>query len=182
MSPLVRKLMLTAHVSVAVGWFGAVAAFLALALMNLDGADGQQIGAAALAMQRLSTTVLVPLAVASLVTGVVQALRTPWGLLRHHWVVIKLLLTVFSLFALLMHLLPIHALGEAAARGVVSGDEVDQLRLQLLVDSGAALLVLLVTIALSVLKPAGVTRYGRRRQREEAAAAPRGDAGARLER
>jgi hypothetical protein len=35
------------------------------------------------------------------------------------------------------------------------------------IHSGAALLALLVTTTLSVYKPRGMTRYGRRRQREE---------------
>ena len=45
--------------------------------------------------------VIVPLAIASLLTGVVQALATPWGLFRHYWVVIKLFLTVFATLVLL---------------------------------------------------------------------------------
>jgi hypothetical protein len=39
---------------------------------------------------------LVPLAVASLLTGLVQALGTTCGLLRHYWVPFKLLINLFA--------------------------------------------------------------------------------------
>jgi hypothetical protein len=35
MTPSIRKLLLTAHITLSVGWFGAVAAFLALAIVGL---------------------------------------------------------------------------------------------------------------------------------------------------
>nr|BFE80578.1 hypothetical protein GCM10020093_031790 [Planobispora longispora] len=41
MPPRLRKLALTAHVTSSVGWLGAVAAFLVLALAGLSGQDVQ---------------------------------------------------------------------------------------------------------------------------------------------
>ena len=45
------------------------------------------------AMELAARFVIVPLAFASLLTGVIQSLGTPWGLFRHYWVLVKLLLT-----------------------------------------------------------------------------------------
>lgn len=85
MTPALRKLALTAHVVCAVGWIGAVAAFLALALAGLVSADAQAARAMYLAMDLTGWYVIVPLCLASLATGLVQALGTPWGLVRHYW-------------------------------------------------------------------------------------------------
>src|SRR5919199_21937 len=48
--------------------------------------------------------VLVPLAFASLLTGIVQSLGTTWGLFRHYWVLFKLLITVFATIVLLIYM------------------------------------------------------------------------------
>ena len=50
MSPGVRKFALTAHVTTSVGWFGAVAGFLALALAGLTSQEAQVVRGAYLAM------------------------------------------------------------------------------------------------------------------------------------
>jgi hypothetical protein len=105
MTPGLWKFGLTAHVTSSVGWLGAVAAFLALAVAGLAG-DAQMVRAAYLAMDLLARFVIVPLALASLLTGVVQSLGTPWGVLRHYWVVFKLLLTIVAVVLLLAILAP----------------------------------------------------------------------------
>ncbi|MFC4606263.1 hypothetical protein ACFO9E_00235 [Streptomyces maoxianensis] len=56
---------------------------------------------------------------------------------------------------------------DAAARAALAGGELEGMRIQLIADAAAALLVLLTAAALSVFKPRGVTRYGRRRQRDQ---------------
>src|SRR5882724_11518948 len=102
MTPRLRKFALTAHVTSSVGWFGAVAGFLALAIAGLTSHDAQMVRAAYLAMELTAWFVIVPLAFASLLTGIVQSLGTRWGLFRHWWVLAKLLLTVFATVVLLL--------------------------------------------------------------------------------
>jgi hypothetical protein len=41
MTPSIRKLLLAAHITLAVGWFGAVAAFLALARVRLTSREAE---------------------------------------------------------------------------------------------------------------------------------------------
>ena len=55
-----RKLALTAHVTSSVGWFGAVAAFLALAIVGLTSPDPPVVRAAYLAMHLVTWFVIVP--------------------------------------------------------------------------------------------------------------------------
>jgi hypothetical protein len=55
---------------------------------------------------------------------------------------------------------PISRLGRLAAETTLSGSDLSRLRIQLVADAGAAVLVLLVATTLSVYKPQGLTRYG----------------------
>src|SRR5687767_14273305 len=102
MTPRLRKLVLTAHVSSSVGWLGAVAGFLALAVAGLTSHQAETVRAAYLATELITWFVIVPLAFASLLTGLVVSLGTEWGLFRHYWVLIKLLLTIFATGLLLL--------------------------------------------------------------------------------
>ena len=167
MRPGLRKAALTAHVTTSVGWLGAVAAFLALAPVGLAGEDPQAVRGAYIAAMVVTWSVIVPLCLAALITGVTSSLGTPWGLFRHYWVTVKLALTVAATLLLLLHTQPIDALADAAAGGAALGAGLDPVRVQLVADAGAALLVLLATTALAICKPRGMTRYGRRRQQRE---------------
>ena len=85
MAPALRKLALTAHVVSSVGWLGAALVFLGLAIIGMTGQDAQTVRGTYLVMEPAAWYVLVPLAFASLSTGLVQALGTTWGLFRHYW-------------------------------------------------------------------------------------------------
>lgn len=160
MIPQVRKFALTAHVTASVGWLGSVAAFLVLAIAGLRSEDAETRRAAYLAMSLLGWYIIVPLCFASLATGLIQALGTPWGLLRHYWVIIKLLITVLSTLILIIHMRPITHMAEVAAETILASTDMRRLRVQLVVDAAAAVVALLVATTLSIYKPKGVTRYG----------------------
>jgi hypothetical protein len=86
------------------------------------------VRAAYLAMEMTGWFVIVPLSFASLLTGLVQSLGTPWGLFRHYWVLIKLLITILATILLLVHMRPTTYLAKvAAADGIVrSGSPSDE--------------------------------------------------------
>ena len=157
----IRKFALTTHVTSSVGWFGAVAAFLSLAITGLASQNAQTVRAAYLSMELTTWAVIVPLSVAALLTGIVQSVGTPWGLFRHHWVVAKLGLTVLATVILLVHTQPIGRVAAVAAERMLSSTDLRQLRIQLVADAAAALFALLVATTLSVYKPWGLTSYGR---------------------
>ena len=75
----------------------------------------QIVRACYLAMPLIAWLVIVPLAVASLLIGIVQSLGTPWGLFRHWWVLLKLLVTVFATTVLLLKMQLIGTVAGAAA-------------------------------------------------------------------
>jgi hypothetical protein len=163
MTPRLRKFTLTAHVTFSVGWLGAVVAYLALAIAALTTPIAQTVHAAYLAMELTGWFVIVPLAFAALLTGLVQSLGTEWGLFRHYWVLLKFLLTVFATIILLLHMPTVSyfaglaAEPDSAHRGGLPSE---------LLHAGGGLLVLLATTTLSVYKPRGMTPYWRRRQHE----------------
>jgi hypothetical protein len=166
MTPGLRKFVLTAHVTSSVGWLGAVAGFLALAIAGLTNQDTQMVRAAYLGMELLAWFVIVPLAFASLLTGLVQSLGTPWGLFRHYWVLTKLLITVLATIVLLVKMKLIGFAARLAADTTLSHADLRVAGIQLAVHAAGGLLVLLVITTLSVFKPWGRTRYGLRKQLE----------------
>jgi hypothetical protein len=166
MTPSLRKLLLTAHITFSVGWFGAVAAFLALAIAGLTSRDAQMVRTAYLAMELTARFVIVPLALASLISGLIESLGTPWGLFRHYWVLVKLLLTIFATIVLLAKMPLIGYAARRAAETTLSRADLRAVGIQLAAHATGGLLVLLVVTALSVYKPWGLTRYGQTRQQE----------------
>ena len=80
MAPRVRKLALTAHVVSSVGWLGSVAAFLALSIAGLTSRNAEIVRGAYLAMNLIGQFIIVPLTLSALITGLIQALGTHWGL------------------------------------------------------------------------------------------------------
>jgi hypothetical protein len=102
--------------------------------------------------------VLVPLAHASLFSGIVLSLGTPWGLIRHYWVAIKLVITLFSTVILLIYM------GTFRQMAGVASDPVVELGLvrnpSPLVHSILAVVLLGLATVLAIYKPFGMTPYG----------------------
>jgi hypothetical protein len=165
MTPGVRKLVFTAHVASSVGWLGAVAGFLALSVIGLTSEDAQTVRGAYLVMEPAAWLILVPLAFASLLTGLVQALGTTWGLFRHYWVLFKLLINLFATIVLLLYLETFSSMAGVAADS--SADLGAVRNPSPMLHAAAALLLLLAATTLAVYKPRGITRYGRRKQHEQ---------------
>ena len=120
-----------------------------------------------LAMDLIVRQVIVPLALASLLIGIVQALGTTWGLFRHYWVLVKLLVTAAAIVVLLLQLEPIGFLARAAAEATLSSGELRSARLSLVVHAGGGLIVLFVPTVLSIYKPRGMTPYGQRKRDQD---------------
>ncbi len=146
MTPSVRKLALTVHVTASVGWLGALAVFFAHALASLISQDEKTVRAASLAMGIAAWFVILPLSLATLMTGLVQALGTAWGLFRHYWILFKLLLTTVATLVLLLKLAPISYLAETSTQATFSSVDLIGLRTSLTVHAAGGLLVLLAQL------------------------------------
>ena len=166
MRPGARKLLLTLHVAVSVGWLGAVLAYLPLDITASFGQDPAALRAAYHGMDLVARTILRPLAFATLVSGIVLSLATPWGLFRHWWVVLSLVLTALATVVLLVEMGTIAHLAAAASDPSIADDDLRALP-GTLPHSVGGLVVLAFVHALNVYKPRGLTRYGWRKQRGE---------------
>ncbi|WP_192583703.1 DUF2269 domain-containing protein [Streptomyces albicerus] len=162
MPPRLRKTVLTAHVATSVGWLGAVMAYLALDVTAATSQDIPTVRGAYAAMEVTVLYAIVPLALASVLIGIVNALGTPWGLFRHYWVLVKLLLTVLAATVLLIETQTVSHLAEQAASSADPRELPGTLP-----HSIGGLVVLLITLILSMFKPRGMTRYGWRKQDEQ---------------
>jgi hypothetical protein len=154
------------HLTCSLGWIGSVAAYLVLGVSAVTSPDAQVVRSAWIAMALIGWYAIVPLAVASLLTGLVMSLGTQWGVFRHYWVLITLVLTIFSTTVLLLHMPTVTSTADMARQADsahfagLGGD---------LFHAVVGLLVLLVITTLNVYKPRGLTRYGWRKQREQRA-------------
>ena len=163
MSPAVRKLVLAVHIAISVGWFGALLAYTALDVAVAGNPDAQTLRAAYLAMALIAGNVIVPLAIGSLVTGIAISLGTKWGLFRHYWVVISLLLTVVATVVLVVEMATINQFAAVANDLSASTEQLRALGTTL-PHSVGGMIVLLVVLVLNIYKPKGMTRYGWRQE------------------
>lgn len=166
----VRKAGLTLHVASSVGWLGAVLVCLGVAAITSD--DTALVSAAYLSMDWAAWTVLVPLAVATLVTGLAQSFISSWGLWRHYWVIVKLALTALTAVAtavLLLYTQTLSTFAGVAGRDVLGAGDLSLLRSpSVVIHATGALVILVVAMVLAIYKPAGLTRRGQRHQAQRA--------------
>lgn len=165
MTPALRRFTFTTHITSSVGWVGAVLAFLALAVIGFTTDDEVKIRGAYLLMAPAAWFVLVPLAHASLLSGIVLSLGTSWGLFRHYWVVLKLGITVFATVILLIYMGTFRQMAGVAADPVM--DLAAVRNASPIVHAVLALALLLAATVLGVYKPFGMTAYGIRRVDEQ---------------
>lgn len=154
-----RQFLLTLHVIVSVGWIGIDVALLLLAASGITASDVAVARGLYGSMASISV-LLTPVSFAALVTGILLGLGTHWGLARHWWVFIKLVLNVVLVaghrvltFRLLNAATKALALPSSTSiPGQVGGAPI-------VMTLCGALCVLLAAVVLSTYKPLGRTPW-----------------------
>jgi hypothetical protein len=162
-----RRALLTLHVITSVGWLGLDLGLLTLGITGLVTEDQETRRAAYLVMGVIGDVPLVPVSLGALLSGLALSLGTHWGLARHWWVLVKLVLTVAAFTATILALRG--TIGEAVA--LVAGVPTDamaavdlgEVGVALVIAPSVALTIYTTATVLSVFKPWGRTPYGRRR-------------------
>lgn len=162
LTPGPRKLLLATHLVASLGWAGALAGFLALSITGFVLADPATQNATHIAMDILTITVIVPLAFAALLTGIIQGLVTPWGLVRHYWVLFKLLIVATATYMLVLKTGAIADMAEVAVTGDLTSTSYNGARLSILGHAIGGLLVLIWAALLAIYKPRGQTPFANR--------------------
>ncbi len=161
-----RRALLVLHVAVSVSWLGVTLGLLALGITGWTTDSPEMTAVAYRAMKVFGDWLVLPLALSALGTGLVLSLGTPWGLARHRWVYLKFWLTLVALLLSVFSLRPgIDHLAAGATTGTPAPD------LALVVAPAVASTLYFFLTAISVLKPWGLTRRGRRLREERTAKA-----------
>lgn len=147
-----RRALLVVHVAVSVSWLGLSLGLLTLGITAYTTQDLSLTRAAYRAMRVFSDWLLPPVALMTLGSGLMLSLGTPWGLARHRWVWTKFWLTTATAMATIFALRP--EIAQVAEAGVPDA--------ALIAAPVISTIAYLFMTALSVLKPWGPTRRGRR--------------------
>src|SRR5215217_1509927 len=156
--PRLRNPLLVVHLIVSGTWLGAVVADLFLGIAAATGREDMADAYYAV-MDRLVNNLMPAAAIATLATGLLLALATKWGLVRHYWVLAKLVLGVATVFV------GVAAIDRAiqdtiAARAADHSAAASDLLLPAIATTP---LMLATALTLAIIKPWGRTRRGRRR-------------------
>jgi hypothetical protein len=165
MTPALRRFTFTTHITSSIGWVGAALAFLALAVIGFTSDDSVKVRGAYLLMAPAAWFVLVPLAHASLLSGIALSVGTMWGLFRYYWVVLKLGITVFATVILLVYMGTFRQMAGVAADPVM--DLAMVRNASPVVHAILALILLVAATVLGVYKPFGMTAFGERQLEEQ---------------
>jgi uncharacterized membrane protein len=149
LSPRLRRAVLTAHIIASVGLLGDCAAIVAINIRAATTTDPELAASSYELLSMFGFIFGIPLSLASLATGVVLGLGSKWGVLRHTWVMAKL---VVILSVIVVGALVIGPETEAMAAGRGGSEGV------LILASVYDVVALGLATGLSVFKP------GRRRR------------------
>lgn len=157
LTPPLRKAVVVLHVVTSVALLGEL---WGLVMLNLTATLTTEVKLAHFAyrlMERLIFAGGAPLSITGLASGVVLALSSPWGLLRHNWVFVKLVLLVAVILTGMLLFTPGRPRGRHAER--LTPDAV-AVAAGALIAGGVAMLVVSTTLA--VVKPRGRLPWSRR--------------------
>jgi ferredoxin-NADP reductase len=161
-----RRALVAAHVISSALWVGVTLAIVAMALVAMTTEDLQTAVVVYRLMSEFDITLLPWANFATTLTGIALGLTTKWGLIRYYWVAIKLMISIailLSAFAFVEDSLG--AVIEEAEQLALTGGTAADLGTGTSVvfaGFGLPLLSLLAAMLLSLYKPGGKTRRGRR--------------------
>ncbi|UNO40917.1 DUF2269 domain-containing protein [Streptomyces sp. MST-110588] len=150
-----RRALLVVHVAVSVGWFGLTLGLLTLSVTGWATGSPDIAVVTHRAMKIFSDWLLIPVALLTLISGLVLALGTRWGLARHRWIVVKFWLTVVTVLLTAFSLRP--GIAQLAARAAAGSPATD---VGMVVAPAVATATYFFITAVSVLKPWGLTKRG----------------------
>ena len=147
-----HRTALWAHILTSAAWFG-VAVMVAFCGLAATVTDDAGLSHALYRTMETAPWLSIPVGLTAIVSGVVLSLGTRFGLVRHWWVVAKIVIAAVVVVtdALLVGRVARHAALVGHASAPLRGSTI------------AHVVVLGVAIWLSVFKPRGLTPYGRRR-------------------
>ena len=152
-----RRALLVVHVAASAAWLGLTLGLLALALTAATTESAPMIEAACRSMKVFTDWLVIPVALLTLLSGLVLSLGTKWGLARHHWVFTKFWLTLSPSPRRSSRCVRGQCRGRNRRLGLTPADPLD-----LVMGPVVSFSAYVFMTVISVLKPWGLTRRGRR--------------------
>jgi hypothetical protein len=148
-----HKVALTVHILTSVGWFG-IAVVIAFCVLVAGNTSDRALANALYRTMEIAPWLSIPVGVAAVASGAVLGLGTTFGLIRHWWVVAKIVIAtaVVVTDAILFRTLARSAVVTGNAPRPLSGVSI------------AHVVVLAIAVVVSVFKPRGLTPWGRGRR------------------
>jgi hypothetical protein len=177
MPPHARKLILLIHVTASAGWAGVEACLLVLCLSGLHAGGGRSVVSAYGAAGQIGTALCLPACLIALLSGLLLAVGTPWGLLRYYWVTVKFILTTALAVADIAVVDNLLSRAAARAAALPAGAAPAALGVPRLLLAGVTAVqagVLLAAMLLAIFKPWGRSTYRPARPRPRPRPTPEG--------
>lgn len=161
-----RKALLAAHVISSASWVGIAVVIVAMSVVAITTSDLRTALVTYKLMATFDITLLPWANFAATLTGIALGLTTKWGLIRYYWVAIKLAISLAILFSAFAFVhISLETLIEEVEHLAATGGTIAQLSdTTNVVFAGFAipLLSLVAAMLLSMYKPGGRTRRGKR--------------------
>jgi hypothetical protein len=151
-----RRWFLLAHVVFSVGWIGVELSMLTLGLVGRLDSNPVVVRSCYVIAGVLGGLFYFPAAGLALITGVVLGLGTKWGLVRYHWVAVKLVINIALLAGGSLLVMPRFV---AAAEAAIRNEPIGDTAILLVSAMTAGLTLLLVATQVSIFKPWPKTRW-----------------------
>ncbi len=162
-----HRALVAAHVISAASWVGIACAVVTLAVIGMTTRDLETASIVYNLISYFDITVLPWANFATTLTGIALGLTTRWGLIRYRWVAAKLIISFAILASAFAYVEDsVGAVIEKAEHLALTGGTTDELAYGggvVFAGFGLPLLSLVAAMLLSLYKPGGKTRWGRRR-------------------
>lgn len=89
-----KQLIIIIHVLSVICWLGGAMVMLLLGTYMLNSENGEQLYYTVENLHLIDVVMIRYTALVTLITGILLSVWTNWGLLKHYWIVIKLILTL----------------------------------------------------------------------------------------
>ncbi|MBT2292817.1 hypothetical protein J7E73_27545 [Paenibacillus albidus] len=92
-----KQILVAVHVISVASWIGGTLGMLLLGVYLKSAANGEQLAYTLSSMEVIDENLLKYPALLTLLTGILLSVWTQWGLVKHYWVAVKLILTVTTI-------------------------------------------------------------------------------------
>ncbi|GAA5513067.1 hypothetical protein Dcar01_01793 [Deinococcus carri] len=164
LAPSVRKGLLVLHLMAGVAWMGVDVALFVLLEQARTTSDAATALSGYTSVGWIVPVALPPLSLGVLVTGLLLGWGTPWGILRHWWVLVKLGLSLVMTALVFLALVPLVGrlpVLTSMTRAQEVRDHLGALPIQLMFPPVVSFLLLAFATVLSVFKPWRRTPWAR---------------------